>query len=209
VLFMRSDVRNGAEAWMRQLLDMAGLGGYFLLPLLTVALLLAWHHMTRRTWSVRRRVLLGMVVEAALFGVVLVGVARFYGHFFVMSIHPTMAATSSPHPLATTLARIAGFCGAGIYEEVLFRLLLIPTIVAILQAGKLRPAACYTTAFLLSSIIFSAAHYVGSAADSWALASFLFRLVAGVYFALLFVLRGFGIAAGAHALYDVCVGIDW
>ena len=32
-------------------------------------------------------------------------------------------------------------------------------------------------------------------------------LPAGLYFALLFRLRGFGIAVGAHALYDVMVGV--
>ena len=33
-----------------------------------------------------------------------------------------------------------------------------------------------------------------------------FRCLAGIFFATLFVYRGFGIAAGTHALYDVLVG---
>jgi hypothetical protein len=36
---------------------------------------------------------------------------------------------------------------------------------------------------------------------------FLFRTMAGVYFALLFQFRGFAVAAGAHACYDVLVGL--
>ena len=36
---------------------------------------------------------------------------------------------------------------------------------------------------------------------------FLFRMMAGVFFALLFQLRGFGVAAGTHACYDVLVGL--
>ena len=34
---------------------------------------------------------------------------------------------------------------------------------------------------------------------------FLFRAVAGLFFSAVFVLRGFGIAAWTHALYDVGV----
>ena len=36
---------------------------------------------------------------------------------------------------------------------------------------------------------------------------FLFRMLAGIYFALLFRLRGFGIAVGTHAFYDIIVGV--
>ena len=36
-------VRNGADVWLRQLLDLLGFSQYFLLPLLTVAIPLAWH----------------------------------------------------------------------------------------------------------------------------------------------------------------------
>jgi hypothetical protein len=35
----------------------------------------------------------------------------------------------------------------------------------------------------------------------------VFRFLAGALFAVVFVLRGFGIAAGAHALYDIYVGM--
>ena len=38
-------------------------------------------------------------------------------------------------------------------------------------------------------------------------ATFLFRLLAGMYFALLFELRGFGVAVGAHACYNVMVSV--
>jgi hypothetical protein len=40
-----------------------------------------------------------------------------------------------------------------------------------------------------------------------AFASWSFRLAAGVFFAVVFLLRGFGIAAGTHALYDLLVGL--
>ena len=44
-------MRNGADVWLQQLLAASGIGGLFLLPLLTVAILLAWHHTTRQPWK--------------------------------------------------------------------------------------------------------------------------------------------------------------
>jgi membrane protease YdiL (CAAX protease family) len=58
-----------------------------------------------------------------------------------------------------------------------------------------------------SSLLFAAAHYVGPLGDAFDLYSFTFRTLAGMFFAILFVVRGFGIAAGTHALYDVLVGL--
>jgi len=60
---------------------------------------------------------------------------------------------------------------------------------------------------LVTSLLFSAAHYLGPAADSFTLFSFVFRTLAGMFFAVLFVMRGFGITVGAHAGYDLIVGI--
>jgi len=62
-------------------------------------------------------------------------------------------------------------------------------------------------AVFTTSVLFSAAHYVGPAADHLNLFSFVFRATAGVFFALLFVARGFGITAGSHAAYDLFVGV--
>jgi membrane protease YdiL (CAAX protease family) len=62
-------------------------------------------------------------------------------------------------------------------------------------------------AVVLTSLLFSAAHYLGPQGDRLELFSFVFRFVAGGFFALLFVYRGFGIAAGTHALYDIFVGL--
>ena len=56
---------------------------------------------------------------------------------------------------------------------------------------------------VLTSVLFSAAHYIGPAGDKFGWTTFLFRFLAGAYFAVLFRCRGFGIAAGTHAFYDV------
>jgi hypothetical protein len=58
-----------------------------------------------------------------------------------------------------------------------------------------------------SAALFSGAHHIGPFGERFERYVFLFRLLAGIYFALLFRLRGFGIAVGTHAFYDIIVGV--
>ncbi|HEV8178644.1 MAG TPA: hypothetical protein VGP44_13290, partial [Gemmatimonadales bacterium] len=57
------------------------------------------------------------------------------------------------------------------------------------------------------ALIFSAFHYVGPYGDRFELGSFTFRAVAGVLFSGLYLLRGFGITAWTHALYDIFLAV--
>lgn len=196
----RGTPRNGADVWLRQLLDASGFGAYFLLPTLTVVGLLAWHHVEHDRWHFSPGVLLGMAGECVLWALALIGIARFQQEAW-------------PLPLAAAgvwegvFARIVGYCGAGLYEEVLFRLLLLPAVAWSLGRLGVGPLTAAGLAILGTSTLFSLAHYVGPLGDTFELYSFTFRLAAGVFFAVVFLLRGFGIAAGTHALYDLLVGL--
>lgn len=196
----RGTPRNGADVWLRQLLDALGFGAYFLLPVLTVVGLLAWHHVEHDRWHFSPGVLGGMVGESVLWATGLVGVARLQEQMWPLS-------TAAEAVWDGAAARLIGFCGAGLYEEVLFRLLLLPAVAWVLGrlgAGRVEGMAL---AVLLTSGLFSLAHYVGPLGDEFQLYSFTFRLLAGVFFAVVFLLRGFGIAAGTHACYDMLVGL--
>jgi membrane protease YdiL (CAAX protease family) len=199
-------VRNGADVWLRQLLDALGFGQYFLLPALTVGALLAWHHTTREPWQVRPRVLRGMWLESLALGFALLVLARLQGALL-------MQLGGEPPPAALergaldALGRLVLFFGAGIYEEVLFRLLLLPAVAALLALWVKTPKLNVVGAVVVTSLVFSLAHYVGAHGESFRWHTFLFRFSAGGFFAVLFVQRGFGIAAGTHALYDIFVGV--
>jgi membrane protease YdiL (CAAX protease family) len=96
--------------------------------------------------------------------------------------------------------------GAGLYEELLFRVLLMGGLsLALIHLARVPMAAAWGVAALVSSVVFSSAHYLGSAADQFTPESFLFRFVAGGLLAALYGLRGFGVAVWTHALYDVLV----
>jgi len=96
--------------------------------------------------------------------------------------------------------------GAGLYEELLFRVLLVGGMAAGLRwlLGGQRTAAGIVAA-LLGALIFSAFHYIGEYGDKLELASFTYRAIAGLVFSALYLTRGFGITAWTHALYDVYV----
>ena len=94
--------------------------------------------------------------------------------------------------------------GAGIYEELLFRVLLVGALAATARALLgWRPLTAGVTATFVGAAIFSAFHYLGPYGDRWQLYSFAFRMVAGLFFSGLYLARGFGITAWTHALYDV------
>ena len=198
LLLGRGSPRNGADVWLRHLLDMLGFGEYFLLPVLTVLGLLAWHHVEHDRWRFSPAVLVGMTLECLLLAIVLVGLARLQSRLWPLWIVPGGEGF---------LARFVGYCGAGLYEEVLFRLLLLPAVAWVLERFGAGAGSALGWSALLTSLIFSLAHYVGPLGDSFDLYSFTFRAVAGLFFSILFVVRGFGIAAGTHAAYDMLVGL--
>jgi DNA polymerase-4 len=98
--------------------------------------------------------------------------------------------------------------GAGIYEELVFRVLLVSGLMLAakhLLGWGLRPSIAF--AIVVGALVFSAFHYIGPYGDPWALDSFTFRAIAGLIFSGLYVARGFGIAAWTHALYDVMLAL--
>ena len=100
--------------------------------------------------------------------------------------------------------------GAGIYEELVFRLILICVLMLLFQdVLRLSRKSSIILSVLISALLFSAHHHVdllsgqANAADPFTLGRFAFRTIAGIYFAVLFAIRGFGITAGTHAFYDI------
>ena len=100
--------------------------------------------------------------------------------------------------------------GAGIYEELIFRLLLISLSMVFLETvlGIHRTKAVIISV-IVSSVLFSLHHHFifldGQFAkkEIFTMTRFAFRTIAGIFFAIIYAVRGFGIAAGTHAFYDI------
>ena len=194
-------VRNGADAWLRQTLDLLGFSQYFLLPVLAICILLGWHYVSRRPWRIAQGVLWGMFGECILLAIFLRLLLELQG------LLREALASAVRLDLAGSLGTLSGYLGAGIYEELLFRLLLLPLAFWLLRRTSLSRAASLIGAVLLTSLLFAAAHNIGPYGERFAWFTFLFRFLAGVFFAVLFFFRGFGIAVGAHAGYDILVAL--
>jgi hypothetical protein len=208
VLLGPQAIRNGADVWLRSFLEVLDLGQYFLLPLLTVSILLGWHYTTQRPWRVGRGVLPGMLVECIVLAICLRFILQIEILFWQSLVQPTAAVAPNT---ACSMAGMVGYLGAGVYEELLFRLILLTAAAFAVRRCGASPQASTILAVVLTSLIFSAAHYVGTYGEPivWGDRLFwfgvVFRFLAGVFFSILFVWRGFGIAVGAHAGYDILV----
>ena len=95
--------------------------------------------------------------------------------------------------------------GAGLYEELVFRVVLVGGMFWVMKSLFKKPAMAYIIAAIVGALIFSAVHYVGAFGDSFTLASFSFRFLFGLVLNGIFLVRGFGIAAWTHAIYDILV----
>jgi hypothetical protein len=148
-----------------------------------------------------------MLAEAALlaaaFGTV---IGTITGSLLHLTHYKLMILAGGPlanSPLAT---RVMLSLGAGIYEELLFRVILVSSIAFIgRRIFGWRPGIANTAAALVAATVFSAFHYIGPYGDPFRVDSFLFRLLGGLAFSVLYIVRGFGITAWTHALYDLLV----
>ena len=93
--------------------------------------------------------------------------------------------------------------GAGIWEEILFRLLLFSFLYKIIRSFfKGQDVFVLFLSIILSSILFSLFHYIGNNADIFTLNTFLIRTFGGIFLGLLYYYRGFGIVVISHISYD-------
>ena len=187
-----TETRIVAFTWIREGFASLGATGPLLAPAAVVILLLGWHVFARHPWRVRGTVPLAMAAESLLLAVplmLLVGVVT--GTHLLQS------------PGGTDWRGLAVLgVGAGVYEELLFRLIgfmLLHALLVDVMGVKAGPALWAT--LLLTSTAFAAYHHLGG--EPFTPVAFAFRTAAGVYLGLVFAARGFGLAAGAHAAYDV------
>lgn len=202
-----SPLRNGADVLLRALLATGGVHSTlaftaFLVAAAGVVVLAEWRR--RRVKGLEAKVFAGMMAESALYALLFGMVVGTATQWVLEGVGFRLAADGAGTMASLPLAEgIVLSLGAGIYEELLFRVLLAGGLFVLFRSGGLPRGRAGVFAALLSALAFSAFHYVGPYGDPWQLQSFTFRFLAGLAFSALFLVRGFGIAAWTHALYDV------
>jgi Type II CAAX prenyl endopeptidase Rce1-like len=197
-------VRNGADVLLKSVF--VGLGGrtgliLFGMVLLGTAAVLVYRD--RAAGKLRSGFFLAMAAESALYAGIFGAVA---GMLTALLLGGLVRLALPPATKLDLPTQLMISLGAGIYEELLFRVLIVGMI-AWLGRRVLgwKPIAAGALATVLGALIFSTFHYIGPYGDRLQLASFAYRAIAGVLFSGLYLARGFGITAWTHALYDVLV----
>lgn len=194
------EVAIEAHRLLEGFLEVFGAAGAHLPAVLLVGVLLVWHLVRRDPWRVRPPTLLGMLFESVLWTAPLLVLVLFIG-----AGSPLAEAGANGNPGGSIGSRLTISIGAGIYEELLFRLLLLEAARVILRdlfrlgttpKGRL---GCWLAAAVLSAAAFTVYHEGWN--DSFAAGATFFA--GGLYLAVLYQWRGFGVVVGTHAAYDV------
>ena len=107
-------------------------------------------------------------------------------------------------PYMTFLEKLVLAAGAGFHEELIFRALLITGAGWVLKKLiKWKSWVSLLVCTLISSVLFSLAHYFVLADEAFVMHVAGFRVLEGLLFAALYITRGFATVVYAHVLYDL------
>ena len=205
VLLYHSEFNAAAEwvkhpiFWLQRLLMSAvSVNGVILLNVVgMVAVVMAMWRLKQRG-GLRISLFVGMFLEGALYAVAL-------GPMVLFVLTRTLQFGGFSPNFGDLFPKIVMSCGAGLYEEVVFRLVILGGVLFLFRdVVEIKPFVAGVLALLISSAAFSAAHFLAGA-ETLHWGRFVYRLLAGVALGVIFLVRGFGIAAWTHALYDVYV----
>jgi hypothetical protein len=152
-----------------------------------------------RKAQLRLRGILPMLLEAGIYALTLGSLIFFVMHK-LFGMDPSLAVKDGNVGTSVLLS-----CGAGVHEELVFRLGACAGGAALLRLFGSSHGAAVAIAFLISSAVFSAAHHLGAAGDPWSFNVFVYRTLAGMVFATIFYYRSLAHAAYTHAFYDIYV----
>lgn len=203
---------NGADALLR--IALAWVAAFFgiqygtwlvgvVVGILAVGFLI---YLQRERVSIKPGYMLGMFAEAAILGVVLalavhLMLDRTLPRFFTLTPNPGVVQQLALQGLDSSWSKVVAAVGAGVFEELLFRVLLLGffyRLWAAPDAALGEDTAAGARAVLVSSVLFTILH-LGSVGMGGLISIFATSvLLSGLYFT-----RGYGIAALSHTAYDL------
>jgi len=204
ILFLSNDdiviIRNGADFLLKNILESFGIFGLYSLGVVffigfSVSYLIYFRSADNK--NIKAEYLFAMMVESVFWSAVL---------YFLLS--KFMLVLMNPIG-KTIIQQVILAIGAGIYEEFLFRVILISGLSFVIGFIFLwNDILVKVSALIVSAGIFSAFHFFGDYGDFFSIELFLIRFVAGLILGLLYYFRGFGITATSHSIYDLIVLIQ-
>ncbi len=192
-----------AHKMLLRVFDVFGLtavGGLSVPGIALVVILLVWQVLVRRPWTVDGKTIGTMALESMVWVVPLLVLAQ------VVDRLPLANPASAESVLGSmgVTQKILVSIGAGLYEELVFRMFLIAAIHAILvDIGRATNKVGAIVAIGVSAVCFAYYHFAGGLQFDRPRQQLVFFSLAGLYFGVLYVMRGFGIAVAVHAFYDI------
>ncbi len=171
----------------------------FLPPMTVLVVLLAQHFAHRDRMAVYPSVLGCMVIESAVWTLPLVAMLYVSG----------MLVSSSEVP-DTIFQRIVLGVGGGIYEEFVFRLVMIGLIMLVLvDVLSLRKNIVAIGAVVVTAVAFGLYHDKSWAEQGLVWPKLLFYVAAGAYLGALYLRRGFAVVVGVHSIFNIYKAVAW
>ncbi len=197
-------VRISAEVWMKRVLPTLGATVWHVLAVVVLLLGIGVYlYERKKNIPIRTRYFGWMIAESAVYAVVLAFLVSTVIGMIFAAAPATLAAVQMAEQSVWT--KLALSIGAGLYEELLFRVLLVGGLYLLLKKILSQNTAAYVIAAVVGALLFSTVHYIGALGDAFTLSSFMFRFLFGLALNVVFLVRGFGVAAWTHALYDVMI----
>jgi hypothetical protein len=200
LIWVRPDLVARADILIREGLHLLGLSGYLAPTWMVVLILLLWHIVRRDPWEVPWSLLGMMALETLILAVPLLVIYLVF-HAAAHGVAPLdiSGAAGARHWLDAAMTCI----GAGIFEELLFRLLMVGGTLFILRlALKEESPGAMVAVVLIAAAVFSGAHVLDHP-ESFVWNLFLFRAAAGIYLGFTFFYRGFGVTTGVHVVFNL------
>lgn len=211
ILYLADDQRGviaTVRAWsiLSRFFETFGVASLHLPAAGLVIVLLVWHFFLRDPWRVRPPVIAGMAIESVLWCMPLLVFGMLIAQSLSTGLIQGGGAGASDFASLPWQSRLILSAGAGLYEELLFRLILISGVhFLVVDLARQSEGVGFVIAAVVSAVAFALYHNIAHPSGGADLALLASYSLAGLYFAALFLLRGFGVAVMTHALYDVVV----
>lgn len=200
------DERLVAKRLLLGFFENFGVFGLYLPGAALVTVLVVWHLVSSDPWKIRGSVLGLMLMETIGWTFPLLMLAV----LIQLLASPALAAMQiDPMMLLKEgewQERLVLSIGAGLYEELLFRMLLMGFVhLFLVDIFQSKDAFGKVVAILASAVAFTLFHHLEGPSGQVDVARLIAVFIPGLYFAVLYLYRGFGIVVGVHALFDIVV----
>ncbi len=188
------DDHNGAEILLRHELERFGEAGHLVLSAAFCVLVVGAAKSLVRRHVPWLRVAAVIALEGTVYALMLGPIAA------QLTSSATRMLAASP-----LVANLVGSLGAGIFEELLFRLGLMSALVWLglraVRAWSLPTWLAGTFGVIVSALVFSWFHHL--CGEPYVREKFVFRTMAGVLLGVLMWTRGYGVCVYTHSIYNL------